>query len=109
MRVIIKNNNIVIMEIFFLGNNFNLISFVILIFLFFSLRQYLSQNNRTITSPFSQHQFTDLTNLIDYSPPSNSISTSQDHMNIYSESDDLNDPNGNKKFIAKRAQIGKKY
>jgi len=28
-------------------------------------------------------------------------------MNIFSESDDLNDPNGNKKFIAKRAQIGK--
>lgn len=55
----------------------------------------LSQNTRTNSSPFSQQQFTDLTNLIDYSPPTN----------IYSESDDLNDPNGNKKFIAKRAQI----
>lgn len=60
-----------------------------------------------MNSPFSHHQFTDLTNLIDYSPPSNSITTSQDHINIFSESDDSNDPSGNKKFIAKRAQIGK--
>ena len=65
-------------------------------------RQCLTQNNRTTTSPFSHHhQFADLTNLIDYSPPSTSMST-----NIFHDSDDLNDPSGNKKFIAKRAQIG---
>jgi hypothetical protein len=29
-------------------------------------------------------------------------------MNIFSDSDDINDSNGNKKFIAKRAQIGKR-
>lgn len=58
-------------------------------------RHCLSQNTRTNNSPFSQHQFTDLTNLIDYSPPTN----------MFTESDDLNDPTGNKKFIAKRAQI----
>ncbi len=57
-----------------------------------------------MNSPFSHHQFTDLTNLIDYSPPSNSMPT-----NIFSDSDDINDPHGNKKFIAKRAQIGKTY
>lgn len=63
----------------------------------FACRHCLSQNNtRTNSSPFSQHQFTDLTNLIDYSPPTN----------MFTESDDLNDPSGNKKFIAKRAQIG---
>jgi tRNA A37 threonylcarbamoyladenosine dehydratase len=28
-------------------------------------------------------------------------------MNIFTDSDDINDSNGNKKFIAKRAQIGK--
>jgi hypothetical protein len=61
----------------------------------FLSRPYLAPNNRTINSPFSHHQFTDLTNLIDYSPPSN----------IFHDSDDLNDLNGNKKFIAKRAQI----
>jgi hypothetical protein len=60
-----------------------------------------------MNSPFSHHQFTDLTNLIDYSPPSNSMTISHDHMNIFPESDDINDPNGNKKFIAKRAQIGR--
>lgn len=69
-------------------------------------RQCLTQNNRTTTSPFSHHhhhQFTDLTNLIDYSPPSNNNMST----NIFHDSDDLNDTNGNKKFIAKRAQIGK--
>jgi len=66
----------------------------------FLSRHCLSQNNRTMNSPFSHHQFTDLTNLIDYSPPSNSMP-----MNIFHDSDDLNDQNGNKKFIAKRAQI----
>ncbi|CAF0988412.1 unnamed protein product [Rotaria sp. Silwood1] len=65
----------------------------------FLTRHCLSQNNRTMNSPFSHQQFTDLTNLIDYSPPSNSMT------NIFSESDDTNDLNGNKKFIAKRAQI----
>ncbi|CAF1021825.1 unnamed protein product [Rotaria sordida] len=66
----------------------------------FLTRHCLSQNNnRTINSPFSHQQFTDLTNLIDYSPPSNSMT------NIFSEPDDINDLNGNKKFIAKRAQI----
>ena len=68
-----------------------------------------------MASPFSQHQFTDLTNLIDYSPPSTSIPSSlinQDPMLMYSgsnlDSDDTMDPNGNRKFIAKRAQIGKR-
>ncbi|CAF1044958.1 unnamed protein product [Rotaria sordida] len=66
----------------------------------FLTRHCLSQNNnRAINSPFSHQQFTDLTNLIDYSPPSNSMT------NIFSEPDDINDLNGNKKFIAKRAQI----
>jgi hypothetical protein len=35
------------------------------------------------------------------------MTTSHDHMNIFTDSDDINDLNGNKKFIAKRAQIGK--
>lgn len=60
-----------------------------------------------MNSPFSHHQFADLTNLIDYSPPSTSMSTSHEQMNIFSDSDDANDPTGSKKFIAKRAQIGK--
>ncbi len=92
------------MEIFFPGKN---MFFCIKIY-WFSFRHCLSQqNNRTINSPFSHHQFTDLTNLIDYSSSSNSITTSHDHMNIFTDSDDINDSNGNKKFIAKRAQIGK--
>lgn len=103
--IIIKNNSIVIMEIFFHGNH-------IRFFFFFcgrfdsgsiDFRQCLSQNNRIPNSPFSHHQFTDLTNLIDYSPPSNTMPT-----NIFHDTDDLNDLNGNKKFIAKRAQIGKR-
>ncbi|CAF1654590.1 unnamed protein product, partial [Adineta ricciae] len=68
-------------------------------------RHCLSQNTRSINTPFSHHQFTDLTNLIGYSPPSTSIATSHDHMNMFSDSDDMNDPTGSKKFIAKRAQI----
>jgi hypothetical protein len=56
-----------------------------------------------MNSPFSHHQFTDLTNLIDYSPPS---TTPHDHMHIFHDADDMHDPSGNKKFIAKRAQIG---
>jgi len=91
------------MEIIFHGKN----SVVSKIIEFSFFRHCLSQNNRTVNSPFSHHQFTDLTNLIDYSPPSNSLTTSHDHMNIFSDSDDINDSNGNKKFIAKRAQIGK--
>ncbi|CAF1103511.1 unnamed protein product [Adineta steineri] len=71
----------------------------------FLSRHCLPQTTRTMHSPFSHHQFTDLTNLIDYSPPSTSLTTSHDHMNIFSDSDDTNDSNGNKKFIAKRAQI----
>jgi len=71
----------------------------------FLSRHCLSQNARSINNPFPHHQFADLTNLIDYSPPSTSISTSHDHMNIFSDSDDANDPTGSKKFIAKRAQI----
>lgn len=72
-----------------------------------NFRHCLPQNNRAINSPFSHQQFTDLTNLIDYSPPSTSMTTSHDHMNMFSDSDDTNDLNGSKKFIAKRAQIGK--
>lgn len=81
-----------------------------LIFLksFILFRYGLSQNTRPINTAFSHHQFTDLTNLIDYSPPSNSMLTSHDQMNnLFTDSDDLTDPTGNKKFIAKRAQIGK--
>ena len=61
-----------------------------------------------MNSPFSHPQFTDLTNFVDYSPPSNSMTASHDHMNILPDFDDTNDSNGNKKFIAKRAQIGNK-
>ncbi|CAF3438078.1 unnamed protein product [Rotaria socialis] len=72
----------------------------------FLTRNCLSQNNRTMNSPFSHQQFTDLTNLIDYSSASsNSMTTSHDHMNMFSDTDDASDLNGNKKFIAKRAQI----
>lgn len=91
------------MEIIFLGtiNRMNVEN----VCFYFRFRQCLTQNNRTSNSPFSHHhhhQFTDLTNLIDYSPPSTSMST-----NIFHDSDEINDANGNKKFIAKRAQIGK--
>lgn len=79
----------------------------------FLSRHCLSQNHpasshRSGNAPFSHHQFTDLTNLIDYSPPSTST-TSQDPMLMFSssnlDSDDALDSNGNRKFIAKRAQI----
>jgi hypothetical protein len=60
-----------------------------------------------MNSPYSHHPCTDVTNLIDYSPPSSSIRTSHDHMRMFTDSDDNTDQNGNKKFIAKRAQIGK--
>lgn len=36
------------------------------------------------------------------------MTSSNDHMNIFSDIDDPNELNANKKFIAKRAQIGTK-
>lgn len=75
-------------------------------------RHCSTQNHRSTTTPFSQQQFTDLTNLIDYSPPQTSIHSSlihQDSIGQFSssniDSEDINDPSGNRKFIAKRAQI----